>query len=133
MGKPTKKPNTKEIRARAKAASKNWKIFPEPQNVEGDGYQYIAQGSTFGETLIQLGDTYEDSHKDMLFVQSAREDVLALCDRVEALEKELRAISKNAAESGSDNHGAWRFVLESIAEHAKSAAEGTESWTTSTS
>ena len=37
--------------------------------VDGDGYVFVPQGSTFGNTLITTGDVYEHGGYDAMFIQ----------------------------------------------------------------
>jgi len=37
--------------------------------VDSDGYVFVPQGSTFGQTFITMGDVYENGGYDALFIQ----------------------------------------------------------------
>lgn len=52
-----------------------------------DGYVYTRQGAMLGDTLIQLGDTYEDYQADWLFCAHARQDMRALVSEVRRLQR----------------------------------------------
>lgn len=56
---------------------------------------YIHQGSTLGDTLIQMGDTYEGHGEDGLFLGHAHEDVGKLLEEVKRL-RSLQATTANA-------------------------------------
>jgi hypothetical protein len=54
-----------------------------------DGYVFAPQGATIGDTLIQLGDTYDGSGDDWVFIAHARTDIPALLDEVSRLREAL--------------------------------------------
>jgi hypothetical protein len=65
------------IEARAAGAAL-WTPADCDLRTTADGEGYALQGATIGGTLIALGDTYEGSDTDWLFIAHAREDVPAL-------------------------------------------------------
>jgi hypothetical protein len=53
-----------------------------------DGYIYVEQCDTIGDTLIQLGDSYENYQDDWVFIAYAREDMRKLVEEVKRLRAE---------------------------------------------
>ena len=72
------------IRARAAAATP-WTPADCDLRTDDDGEAYAVQGATIGGTLISLGDSYEGSDEDWLFIAHARTDVPALLAHIDAL------------------------------------------------
>ena len=87
-----------EIEARANAATPwtadecDLRVYPEDSSV------YAPQGATLGKTLITLGDTYEGSDADWLFVAHARTDVSDLVAEVRRLTAALATARREGAE-----------------------------------
>lgn len=63
---------------------------------EDDGFIYHPQGSYLGQTLICLGDTYEDDHLDLDFIARAPRDM-------EYLLSELKRVRARLAEVVADH------------------------------
>jgi hypothetical protein len=81
------KARLKQIREREQKATTDWEW--SGKKFDQDGYVHIPQGSYLGETLITLGDTYEDYQDDCLFAEEARANIPDLLAYVEFLEKAL--------------------------------------------
>jgi hypothetical protein len=62
---------------------------------------FIPQGAYLGDTLILLGDHYENYKEDATFIAHARTDIPALLDHIAELEAEL-AYLNGVAESLSE-------------------------------
>lgn len=74
-----------EIRERAEKATKGpWEWSGRKE--DADGFIYHPQGSYLADTLILLGDTYEDDHLDLDFIAHSREDIPYLLNRIKELE-----------------------------------------------
>ena len=67
----------------------------EPQEwsrrkVDDEGYVYIPQGSYLGDTLVMLGDTYENSAKDCDYVALAANTA---CDTIQGYQDLVRRMT----------------------------------------
>ncbi len=50
-----------------------------------DGYIFVPECATLGDTIIQLGGHYEDYQADWVFAAHSRQDVRVLIDEVKRL------------------------------------------------
>ena len=83
-----------EIEERAKKATEGpWEW--SDREVESNGYVYIPQGSTLGDTLIQLGDNYEGYQSDCDFIAHSREDIPYLLSLLRSAEEALQDIGNS--------------------------------------
>jgi hypothetical protein len=86
------KPDVKKIREMLDSlTTKDWSWSgrtEEPdEDMPGGVFIWHPQGSYLGDTMICLGDTYEDDHKDLDFIAAAPTLLREACERIEALEK----------------------------------------------
>lgn len=93
----------------------------DDESVADFGAPWIPQGSTLGNTLIQLADTYEGSPADCAFVAAARDDVPCLVTEVRRLRDALEIIARGTP------HDGWievapQFVYEALGQPYPSPA-----------
>ncbi len=87
-----------EIKERTEKARKGpWEW--DGRIVEKDGSIYHPQGSYLADTLICLGDTYEDDHFDLDFIAHAREDIPYLLTELSAARKEIEELKAERDEA----------------------------------
>lgn len=81
--------NLNDIRKRAEAATEGpWKWSGRKEDEKG--FVYHPQGSYLSDTLITLGDTYEDDHHDLDFIANSRTDIPNLLSEIDRLQGELK-------------------------------------------
>lgn len=107
-----------EIEARAAVATPGpWEWEPTRRGVEWEdesGLPFYPQGAILGETLIQLGDTYEGYRQDCAFITHARQDIPALCAevrRLQAIEAEYNSLREQLTNSVQKTNARNQFLF----------------------
>ena len=74
-------------RALAELPDDDWEW--SDRRTDAEGYVYIPQGSYLGETLIMLGDTYENCERDCDFITNSKKYIRFLLDCIEDLDDKV--------------------------------------------